>query len=105
MPLRAPPAVGVKRTGAVQLWPAVRTAPFVQLPPAMTPKSSGLTLASAITNWESVRLPGPLLVRVTVTGKLADPTVAEPKSMPAGAVEAAGASDETVHVWEAVDGS
>jgi hypothetical protein len=79
-PLRAPGAVGLKRTNTVQLSPLASVSDREQVPPATTKKSLGFALEEAMPNRQKDKVPAPVFVTVTVAGSLDDPTCTGPKS-------------------------
>src|SRR4051794_41513552 len=80
-----PPAVGLKRASAVQVWPGASTVEPVLLSPGPIWKSLGLVLyATLFPSLTIVRLPGPLLVSVKLDAADWLPTFTDPKSKLAG---------------------
>src|SRR3954452_11900893 len=89
MPLRLPVAFGVKRTVAVQDWPAASVVVLVQVPPVFW-KSAWFVLQLETTALLIVRSPPLWLVIVSVVDADACPTTTEPKPTLVGASTGVG---------------
>ena len=104
-PARGPVPVGLKRTRVVQLSPLASVRVSVQVPPARTEKSAALSDEEAIPNRQKVRLPAPVLVRVTATGALVSPICNDPKSTSGGVSSAVGSGAEAKDVKACAGGA